>query len=243
MYYTINGDFMKETIYTIPVNEAFDKKCGCPLCSMADILEENEIERITGAAMMEPDVRIETNKKGFCHRHFDMMYKKNAVLPLGLILESHIDEIINGLNEKKIGLFSKKKEVNKIEIDYLNFQNNSCYVCDRIEDFFKEEIDTIFLLYKKSPEFRDKVKAQPYFCLPHLELLLRQAPKRLSQNSLVEFSETIINITKEYLKVMKEDVSWFCKKFDYRYQNEDWKNSKDSIPRAIKLLTSKTSEK
>ena len=69
---------MAEKIYTIPINEAFDKTLesetpDCPLCLLRRMLEKNEIERITGAAMMEPDVRIETNKKGFCRRHFDMM--------------------------------------------------------------------------------------------------------------------------------------------------------------------------
>ena len=32
------------------------------------------------------------------------------------------------------------------------------------------------------------------------------------------------------------DVSWFCKKFDYRYDAEPWKNSKDSVPRAINFI-------
>ena len=54
---------MAEKIYTIPINEAFDKTLesetpDCPLCLMRNMLEKNELERITGAAMMEPDVRI-----------------------------------------------------------------------------------------------------------------------------------------------------------------------------------------
>ena len=28
-----------EKIYTIPVNEAFDKKCGCPFCTIERMLE------------------------------------------------------------------------------------------------------------------------------------------------------------------------------------------------------------
>ena len=32
------------------------------------------------------------------------------------------------------------------------------------------------------------------------------------------------------------DVSWFCKKFDYRYEKEDWKNSKDAVERALDFL-------
>ena len=29
------------------------------------------------------------------------------------------------------------------------------------------------------------------------------------------------------------DLSWFIDKFDYRYKNETWKNSKDALPRGI----------
>ena len=29
------------------------------------------------------------------------------------------------------------------------------------------------------------------------------------------------------------DLSWFIDKFDYRYKNEPWKNSKDALPRGI----------
>lgn len=31
---------------------------------------------ITGAAMMEPDVRLETNRLGFCKEHFDQIIAK-----------------------------------------------------------------------------------------------------------------------------------------------------------------------
>ena len=54
-----------EKIYTIPVNEAFDESGSCPFCRMKKKLEENEIELILGASMMEPDIRIQTNEKAF----------------------------------------------------------------------------------------------------------------------------------------------------------------------------------
>ena len=55
---------MKETIYTIPLNESFDTDCECPLCVLKDRLETESVEYALGAAMMEPDFRIESNKKG-----------------------------------------------------------------------------------------------------------------------------------------------------------------------------------
>ena len=90
-----------EQIYTIPVNEAFsamleeggDYKCRCPFCEMHSRLEDKEIDRILGPAMMEPDVRIRTNQTGFCPTHFDLMLKGKNRLGLSLILESHVDEL------------------------------------------------------------------------------------------------------------------------------------------------------
>ena len=41
----------------------------------------------------------------------------------------------------------------------------------------------------------------------------------------------------KYVTSLSEDVSWFCKKFDYRYDEEPWYNSKDSVQRSIKFLT------
>ena len=41
-----------------------------------------------------------------------------------------------------------------------------------------------------------------------------------------------------YLAELQKDVSWFCKKFDYRYDEEPWYNSKDAVERAFKFLRS-----
>ena len=50
-----------EKIYTIRISEAMEKKCGCPLCTVESDLQNDEVERILGASMMEPNVRVQTN--------------------------------------------------------------------------------------------------------------------------------------------------------------------------------------
>ena len=39
---------MKETIVTIPINELFAPKCGCPACRMESMLERQYVNFITG---------------------------------------------------------------------------------------------------------------------------------------------------------------------------------------------------
>ena len=53
---------MAEQIYTIPVNDAFDSGCECPMCQMQKDLERNAIEYTMGPSYMEDDNRAMTDK-------------------------------------------------------------------------------------------------------------------------------------------------------------------------------------
>ena len=229
---------MAEKIYTIPINEAFDKAiqnepCDCPFCLLQEMLEQNELEIIMGASMMEPDIRIETNKKGFCKHHFDQMYERGNRLGLALILESHIAEV-----EKKIfeggTLLDGKGEKEQAKLDSLE---KSCYVCDRVNLSFLKMMDNMVYLWETEEDFREKFKKQKYFCLPHYKQLLEFGRNSLGKKQFAEYFKQAREIEKAYIAELGGDVSWFCKKFDYRYDNEPWYNAKDAIPRALAFLS------
>lgn len=226
-----------EQIYTIPVNEAFeasrdDHACGCPMCALYNKLEENELDAILGASMMEPDIRIKTNKEGFCKTHYDMMFTRKNRLGMALTLESHLDELISDLKGGALPLMGAKPQKRISELEA------SCYVCRRIDFNFKHMIETVVYLWDKDEEFVAKLKAQPYFCLPHYRALLECGEARLQKKRYAAFSKDCSEVVNKYLAELKDDISWFCKKFDYRYGDEPWYNSKDSVERAIKFLRS-----
>ena len=60
--------------------------------------------------------------------------------------------------------------------------------------------------------------------------------KKMPKKLYADFYDEAHEIEKKYLTELKGDVSWFCKKFDYRYDEEPWYNSKDSVKRAITFL-------
>ena len=64
------------------------------------------------------------------------------------------------------------------------------------------------------------------------------AKKELSKRDLADFEKLTSGIVKDYLEELSGDVSWFCRKFDYRYENEPWYNAKDSVERAVIFLRS-----
>ncbi len=224
-----------EQIYTIPVNEAFeasrdDPSIGCPLCALYRKLEENELDLILGASMMEPDIRIITNKTGFCKTHYDMMFVRKNRLGMALTLESHLVEL---QKEVKNGLIGKPGEKPMSRIAKLE---DSCYICGRIEYNFSRMIETVVYLWENDPEFREKFAAQPYFCLPHYRRMLEVAQKKQNKKCFPAFAKAAAEIVESYMGELTEDVSWFCKKFDYRYDAEPWYNSKDAVERAMRFL-------
>ena len=226
-----------ETIYTIPVNEAFeasaeDHSCGCPFCTLYNKLEDDELELILGASMMEPDVRIQTTKQGFCRTHYDMMFTRKNRLGMALTLESHLTELADDIKNKPLSKPGERalKRISALE--------DNCYVCKRIEFNFAHMIETAVILWDSDEDFAPKLKAQPYFCLPHYRRFLDYASKRLGKKQFAEFEKVVSEIQNSYIKELNEDVSWFCKKFDYRYDSEPWYNSKDSVERAMKFLRS-----
>ena len=227
-----------EQIYTIPVNEAFeasaaDKGCGCPFCALYNKLENDELELILGASMMEPDVRIKTNKTGFCRTHYDMMFVRKNRLGMALTLESHLDQLKKELKDSGLGGGMGNKPIKRIgELE------QSCYVCESIAFNFEHMVETAVLLWNDDENFPEKLKAQPYFCLPHYKKFLQYGQSRLPKKKMQEFARQVEEIEENYLEELSGDVSWFCKKFDYRYDEEPWYNSKDAVERSMKFLRS-----
>ncbi len=226
-----------EQIYTIPVNEEFDRAaqeqtCGCPFCRLYKRLEEDELEIILGASMMEPDIRIKTNEQGFCHNHYAQMLKRKRMLGMGLMMESHLDAVEARLDGK--GAFGAARSAS---IQCLGELETSCYVCGRIEKNMRAMIATAVYLFESEREFREKLSHVPFFCLPHYRAMTEYASKKMGRRMYADFFDAVHDIEKKYIKTLRDDVRWFCKKFDYRYDEEPWYNSKDSVQRAVKFLS------
>lgn len=232
---------MKEEIYTIPVNDGFHEDCECAFCAMRRKLETDTLDYVLSPSYMEEDVRGETNEKGFCRTHMEALYQRDNSLGVALILQSHLDyqkqkvaRLIDASSGKKSGGFfgSKKSEGTPIE-DYLQNQQHSCYVCSRIDTVMKRYMAAFFILWKKDSAFRSTVLASKGFCLEHFLMLYQAAGEHLRSKELEDFRNAIRKLQDENMNRVAEDLNWFTLKFDYRYKNEPWKNSKDAIPRSI----------
>ncbi len=230
---------MAEQLYTIPVNDAFDADCECPLCLMARDLEQSAIEFTMGPSYMEDDNREMTDKLGFCPKHIKMMYANKNKLGVALMLNTHMNKTnreLKALAEKDSpgakGLFSRKQEKSPV-VKYIEELESNCFVCQRIDPVFDRYIHTIFHMWKKDPEFKEKLQKSKGFCTLHYGILYERGAEQLNQQQYDEFRNVLNKIYFDNMERVNSDVSWFIDKHDYRNKEADWKNSKDSIQRAI----------
>ena len=250
---------MKEKIYTIPVTDAFATDCECPLCVLEQKLEDDALEYTLGPAMMEPDFRTETNKKGFCKNHFSLLYQMKNRLGLALVIDTHLTET----NKQLSDCFSQKMDSLKSDsqtnaagnlfnkflskssdsegiadslIQLINNVENQCTICDRITSTMERYIDVILYLWDKEQDFRETFKSCKGFCLPHMKQLLNGGKKHLDTKKLALFLIDVLPLEMNNLQRMQGDINWFTQKFDYRHQDAPWKNSKDAVPRSIEKI-------
>lgn len=224
---------MRESILTIPIGELMEPREGCPICRMRALLEQRTVEYIMGAAMMEPDVRLETNRLGFCNAHLHKMQKSNNRLSLALMMQTHLDTLNKDLFARKRLLFGKSAQKRR-----LSELEGSCFVCDKIDWGMQRLLVTFFEQYA-DPQFRAMLQEQEFLCLPHYDLLLSLSGQHLPKALTAPFEADCAALVRRQLELLYEDVSHFCKMYDYRNSgaDADWGNSRDSIERSIRFLT------
>ena len=239
---------MKEHLETIPVNEAFETDCECPFCALERTVEQKAIRYTVGpsASYMEPDVRAGTDAMGFCRAHYKKMYDYGNSLGSALILQTHLESILDGLQDQldnytlpeKKPLFSLKKQTPAQEdplVTYIRSRTGSCFICDKIDYNLTRYYHTFFYLLRE-PEFRRRVEDSKGFCLRHFARLMELAPDKLPDRQRDWFYATVLPLMRQNLQRVKEDIDWFVAKYDYRNAGAPWKNSRDAVSRTMEKL-------
>lgn len=221
-----------ETIYTIPIHDAYDKKCGCPICHLEHDLETASLEYVLGAAMMEPDVRMETNRYGFCSKHFTAMLGMQKRLPLALILESYTQELLENMTQSAPG----KREFAALS-EKIATAADGCFVCKQLSDRLVKYYSNIIYLWLHESEFREKTRNQPYFCPHHLAGLLAAAQNELPKKHYADFYADHMAQTAKKLAALSANVSKFCKSFDHRFADQPLGDARSAVEDAISFLT------
>ena len=235
---------MRESLLTIPVNEAFEPyegeeyPCGCPFCRMRDTVELHICEYIMGAAMMEPDVRSDTNRLGFCHRHFQSLLGLSNRLSLGLMLNSHLEQVRGEVFAKKgvLDVLKKDKKTEKAAKS-----EDSCFVCTKTNWGMNHMARSFFMMFSESDHFKALFDSQEFICMPHYAWIRGLAPNFYKKGELSAFLDKLDTVVSRYADTLNADVNDFCNSFDYRNAGKlhkpEMEHVRTSVNRSIYFLT------
>lgn len=244
---------MKEQLYTIPLMDAFRAGDECPFCYIERDVEQNALDFVLGsdASYMQDHVREETDRIGFCREHYRKMFAYGQTLANALILDTRLKFLLKEFKKEaknysetaKVGVVDKftKNTANTRDNNsvsrWIHQKEETCYICDHIKRNYERYVATFFFLYKKGEaEFIELVKNGKGMCLHHMADILDAAPLYLNKKEQKELRDMLLSQMEENLQRVWEDVDWLEKKFDYRFQDAEWKNSKDAVQRAMQKI-------
>ena len=213
---------MKYTLDTIPVWDAYKKKPPCPFCLLQSDYETAAVESLL-ASYMEPDCRIETNKKGFCKHHSELLYQSHNRLGLALMMETHflaLSEELELIKKEKPHFQNPFKLKKKSSLsDQVQAMSSRCFLCDQLDAAMRRYAYTAARLFFDQEEFRTVFNQSNGVCLKHLGLLLDVSYESLSQEEFSLFSQELLEVTISDLKKLQHDLHLFTLQFDYRFHN------------------------
>ena len=227
---------MRYHIDTIPVWDAYHEESECPLCLLRARAESDYVDLYLGGSVMEPKTRIEVNEKGFCARHFGMLYEAQNRLGLALITHTYFKQTLEEWNRLTGKKKSAKDDLMRLS-RWLQNKTGSCVICEKTEKTMNRYAYTILHLWQHEREFSETLGASKGFCLPHLALMLDMAAETLRKDKAAAWLATILPIQEREMSRMAEELWWFTQKFDHKNREKPWGNAKDALPRSIQKLS------
>lgn len=242
---------MRYHIDTIPVWDAMKLGCECPMCALRAQVEATDVDRCLGGSVMEPDARIEVNRKGFCGRHHALLYAQQNRLGHALMTHTHLKET----DEKAVGILEnaeknlrrekglkaikakgENRSVLTVAAEELEKLISTCIICDSIRENMGRYAYTFLHLYASDSSFRKAFEGSKGLCYRDAALLLRMAGECLSAEQQADFAAVLLRLTTENSRRVEDELEWFTLKFDYRNADKPWNNSRDALERAAERL-------
>lgn len=206
------------------IKEKFKVDCECPLCEIQKVVEEQFLYEFLNDAVMEDNTRIKVGKKGFCAKHFDMLFSRQNKLSVALQIRTRVDNLLSSVlgDIKSVG--SAVKTAKAIE----NAQS-SCVICELVEESMIKYYKTIAQMFERERTFFKTLLGSKGFCMHHYAQLLKYS--RHAGFAKKEYVSLISGIQRRNIERVQSELKKFCDKHDYRNALEPLGNAETALPR------------
>ena len=196
------------------VHDAYVDPGECPLCELERDAETTYLRSFQHSRVMEPNVRVQTNRQGFCPDHFRKQYDGENKLGLGLVVHTHLLEMRTELDAQLDRLLSSAAGRNARErsaeaIVEIARRRATCFICGLLQKDMQRYVTTILYLWARDPEFAPVFRASRGFCIPHFAQALEQASAAMRPDRFARWLSDTVPVMKESLEGLAGDLRAF----------------------------------
>ena len=190
------------------------------------MLENQYVQKYLGEAVMVDEFRQKVNEKGFCKKHFNMLYQGQNKLGLSLETATRLSYI-------------KKNFIESVQKPQKFIDNlNNCVICEHINENMERYYETCAQMYFAEPDFRLLLKEQKGFALEHFANLLLHAKRAGSMAK--EYESELRKIESRYISLLLKDLEEYSDKFDYKNLKTDKPFNKNAVKNGINAFVCDT---
>ena len=222
---------MRYHIDTGLIIEKFQTDCECPLCEIQKIVEEQFLHEFLNDAVMEDNTRIKVGQRGFCAKHFDMLFARQNKLSIALQIGTRA-EVMSMYLEKLSSAKAAKKAANVID----NF-DKTCIICSLQEESMVKYYKTVAQLFMREKEFYKMLFSCKGFCMHHYAELLRYSAHAGFMKN--EYVSVLSTCQKRNFDRLQSELKYFCDKHDYRNAMLPMGDAETALPRMREKLYGK----
>ena len=194
----------------------------CPLCTLEEQAEGTYLRSFQHSRVMEPNVRVETNKAGFCPRHYRKLYEGENKLGLGLVVHTRLQSVMaqvdaaldameKAVDGRRIGPFGAMQTRRQLSAAAAPMAalRGSCFICGLLSADMQRYAFTVLYLWSRDPGFAAAYRASNGFCLPHFLSVFDEAVRSMRPDRIRSWLEDTVPLMKASLKRLDGELLAF----------------------------------
>lgn len=223
---------------TIPLWDALNEKSECPICSLMKKAEEDSIKYYLSSAIMTSEVRIRTNRYGFCPHHYVLLTRSGNPQSLALTMDTYYGEN-ERLFEKDYDRIDKAKSVREVKKALEKFRKDAgerergCLVCSKMNDRLYRYAYTLCSLSLGDMEFQKAFFSSKGLCLHHTMIVSETAADALTGDDYLFFQKKLFSLLESNLERVRKDDWWMTQKYKSENKDKPWAGAKDAHKKAV----------
>ena len=213
------------------IKEKIKVQTECPLCEIKKIVEEQFLHEFLNDAVMEDNTRIKVGKKGFCARHFDMLFNRQNKLSVALQIGTRLENLLPIIDDTR----SVKSAIKQAKL--LEKESYTCVICELVEESMVKYYKTIAQMFERERDFYKSLLSSNGFCLEHYAELLKYS--NYAGFTKKEYVHILGGVQKRNMERLQAELKKFCDKHDYRNALEPLGSAETALPRMREKLYGK----